>query len=107
MAVKREDVRSGSQLLAGALLDEVERIAERSAARMQEQLPSYARVPRRELMPVLVANLRHLLESIRDPDVDRRRDYRASGETRARQGISSDEMLHAGRIALDVVREEA
>jgi signal transduction histidine kinase len=92
------------------LLDDVERIAERSARRMQELLPSYARVPRDELVPVVVANTRNLLESIGDPGTDAGRggrQYRASGETRARQGITSDEMLNAWRIGLEGVREEA
>jgi signal transduction histidine kinase len=110
MAVNPEYVRSAVELLAGVLLRDVERIAERSAARIQELLPSYARVPRRELTPVVVSNERNLLEAIIDPDADPSRaqvDYRASGDTRARQGITSDEMLHAWRIGLEVVREEA
>ena len=101
---------SGSQRLAELLLRHLERIAERSAARMQELLPSYARVPRHELSPIVRANTRNILEAIRDPDVDRSRaqgDHRASGTTRARQGITSDEMLHAWRIGLESIREEA
>jgi signal transduction histidine kinase len=103
-------VRSGPQLLAEALLPYVERIAERSVARMQELLPAYSKVPRDELIPGVQANTRNLLEAIRDPDTDRRDDedsYRASGESRARQGITSDEMLNAWRIGLEGVREEA
>jgi signal transduction histidine kinase len=109
MAVNTGDVRSAS-LLAALLLRDVERIAERSAARMQEMLPSYAKVPRHELTAVVLTNTRNLLEAIRDPDADPGRaqeDYRASGEARARQGITSDEMLHGWRIGLDNVREEA
>jgi signal transduction histidine kinase len=107
--VKTGAVRTAS-ILAELLLDDVERIAERSAARMQELLPSYAKVPRHELTPIVRANTRNLLEAIRDPDADHSRaqdDYRASGESRVRQGITSDEMLHAWRIGLEVVREEA
>jgi signal transduction histidine kinase len=92
------------------LLRDVERIVERSAARMQELLPAYAKVPRDELIPVVRTNTRNLLEAIRDPDAVRGRDedaYRASGESRARQGITSDEMLNAWRIGLESVREEA
>lgn len=77
---------------------------------MQELVPAYLRVPRRELIPVVLANTRNLLEAIHDPDIDRRGeqvDHRASGETRARQGITLDEMLHGWRIGLEVVREEA
>jgi hypothetical protein len=108
--VNTEHVRSKSQLLAGVLLGRVERIAERSAARMQELLPSYARVPRHDVSPIVLANTRNVLEAIREPDADHSRrldDYRAMGETHARQGITSAEMLHAWRIDLEVVREEA
>ena len=99
-----------SQMLAEMLLRDVELIAERSAARMQELLPSYARVPVGELTPIVRANTRNILEAIRDPDADRSRaqdDHQASGDTRARQGITSDEMLHAWRIGLDSIREQA
>jgi hypothetical protein len=56
------------------------------------------------------ANTYNLLAVIVDPDADRGRmesDYRASGETRARQGIAGDEMLHAWRLGLEVTREAA
>ena len=43
------------------MLGEVERIAERSAVRMQELLPSYARVPLHELTPVTLVVLGQLL----------------------------------------------
>ena len=110
MAVKTGAVRSGPELLAGMLLRDVERIAGRSAERMQELLPAYARVPRDELMPIVLANTRSVLEAIRDPDADATRAeevYRATGEARVRQGITSDEMINAWRISLEVVREEA
>jgi signal transduction histidine kinase len=117
--VSTEDVRgaaapapalSRSPLLAEVLLRDVEWIAERSAARMQELLPSYARVPRHELTPVVRANTRNILEAICDPGADRMRarvQHVASGNTRARQGITSDEMLHAWRIGLEGIREQA
>jgi signal transduction histidine kinase len=107
--VNADDVR-GVQLLAAELLRDVERIAERGAARMQEMLPAYADVPRDALTPVTSANIRNLLEAIRDPDADTTRahaQYRTSGITRARQGITSDEMLNGWRIGLEVVREQA
>jgi signal transduction histidine kinase len=110
LAANGYELENGAQLLARVLLGDVERMAERSAARMQELLPGYASVPRRELIPVLLANIRNLLEAIRVPAADRLReqvDHRASGETRARQGITLDEMLHGWRIGLEVVREEA
>jgi hypothetical protein len=106
------DVRSTSPLeqLVGLLLADVERLSERGVAGMQELLPSYAKVPREELLPVVLANTRNLLEAILDPEADPSQahaDYRASGESRARQGITSDEMLQAWRIGLDVCRAEA
>ena len=112
MAAKSQDVRSASapEQLAGLLLADLDRIAERSVVAMQELLPSYASVPADELLPIVRANTTNILEAIRDPEGDRSRaaaDYVESGESRARQGITSDEMLHAWRIGLDVVREEA
>ena len=100
----------GPRLVAEALLNEVERIAERSAVRMQELLPSYARVPLHELTPVTLANARNLLTTVRESGAASHRAtdvYRASGESRARQGISSDELLHGWRIGLEVLCEEA
>jgi signal transduction histidine kinase len=108
--VGADDVSRLTRRLAEALLLDVEKIAARSVARMQELLPAYARVPREDLLPVTRTNTRHLLEAIRDPEVEPGREdraYRASGETRARQGITSDEMLNAWRIGLESVREEA
>ncbi len=104
------EARTAVQWLARALLDDVERIAGRSVGRMQELLPSYAKVPADALLPVTLTNTRNLLEAVCDPDGDRGRaddHFRLSGETRLRQGISADEMLQAWRIGLEVVREEA
>jgi signal transduction histidine kinase len=105
-----DQVRSDVEQLAGALLDNVERIAARSVARMQELLPSYAKVPAEKLVPVTLTNTRNLLEAVRDPDANPVRDedhFRVSGETRLSQQIAADEMLQAWRIGLEVVREEA
>jgi PucR-like helix-turn-helix protein len=113
MAVEAQDGRDAAtpmQQLAMLLLADVDRIAERAAARMQELLSSYAKVPRDELMPIVLANTVNLLGVIIDPATDRTRaeaDYRAAGETRAGQGIAGDEMLHAWRIGMEVTREEA
>jgi hypothetical protein len=98
------------QRLAEALVADADAIAERAAQRMQEQLPSYARVDVDDLVPVVRANTHNILDAIRDPDADRSGDeehYRESGEQRARQGITSDEMLHAWRIGLEVTRAAA
>jgi signal transduction histidine kinase len=100
------NVRSAS-LLAGVLLGDVAQIVERTTVLMQELLPSYARWPREDLIPVVLADTRHLLEAIRDPAADRGRDYRASGETQARRGVTSDDLLRGWQIGLEVVREEA
>ena len=110
MAATTDHVRSAVQRLAGALLEDVERIAGRSVARMQELLPSYAKVPADALLPVTLTNTRNLLEAIRDPDADPTpadRHFSQSGETRLTQGITADEMLQAWRIGLETVREEA
>jgi signal transduction histidine kinase len=105
-----DEIRGDVKQLASLLLDDLQPIAERGAARMQELLPGYAQVPRNELVPVVLANIRSLLEELGGHDVARGQSdahYRWSGETRARQGITSDEMLNAWRIGLEVVREEA
>jgi signal transduction histidine kinase len=103
-------VRGPVQRLAAALLDDVERIAGLSVARMRELLPSYAKVPAEALLPVTLTNTRNLLRAVGGPDADRGGDdrhFQVSGETRLAQGITADEMLQAWRIGLDVVREEA
>jgi PucR C-terminal helix-turn-helix domain len=113
MAVNTDHAREVGtpvQRLAGLLLADVDRLARLAARRMQEVLPSYAKVPLDELTPIVLANTRNLLEIIVDPEIERGRletDYRASGETRARQGIAGDEMLHAWRLGLEVTRHEA
>jgi GAF domain-containing protein len=110
MAANTYDVRTAVQRLARALLDDVERIAGRSVARMQELLPSYAQVPAEALIPVTLTNTRNLLEAVCGPNADSSRaddHFRVSGETRLGQGITADEMLEAWRIGLEVVREEA
>ncbi len=96
--------------LAGVLLGDVERIAKRSVARMQQLLPSYAKVPAENLLPVTLTNTRNLLEAVRAPGAETARDedhFRISGKTRVSQKIAADEMLQAWRIGLEVVREEA
>ncbi|MFZ0382399.1 MAG: GAF domain-containing protein [Solirubrobacteraceae bacterium] len=110
MAATTDDVRSAVQRLAGALLEDVDRITARSVARMQELLPSYANVPADALFPVTLTNTRNLLEAVLDPDADLApadRHFRHSGETRLTQRITADEMLQAWRIGLETVREEA
>ena len=110
MAAGSNRVGNALAPLAEALLDDVEQIAARSVARMQELLPSYASVPADVLLPVTLTNTRRVIEAVIDPDFDARRSrdhFRASGEARIRQGISADEMLQAWRIGLEVVREEA
>ncbi len=98
------------QRLTDEVLARIEVIADRAAERMQARLPSYARIPRAELLPVLRENMRDILLAVNEPAVAPQTDhphYRETGEVRARQGIASDEMLHAWRIGLEAVREEA
>ena len=110
MASNTHDVRSAVQRLAGALLEDVDRIAPVSVARMQERLPSYAVVPADSLIPVTLTNTRNLLEAVCEPHADHTvadDHFRLSGATRLSQGITADEMLQAWRIGLEVVREQA
>jgi signal transduction histidine kinase len=110
MSASTDDVRSALGQLADALLDDVERIAERSVARMRELLPSMAKLPADELLAVTLTNTRNLLEAVRDPDANLSRaedHFRVSGETRITQGITADKLLQGWRIGLEVVREEA
>lgn len=110
MTASTEGVRNEVRQLASVLLADVEEIAERGAARMQELLSAYARVPRAEPVGVVLGNTRNLLEAVGHLDSDRAQaevQYRVVGETRARQGIMSDEMLNGWRIGLEVVREQA
>ena len=113
MAASAKDsgvVETPLERLMDVLLARTDRIAERAAKRMQEQLPSYAPVPREELLPVVLENTRSILLAVRDPDAAPGADaahYREAGEVRARQGISTDEMLHAWRIGIDSARDEA
>lgn len=96
--------------LTEALLADADTLADRAARRMQEQLPTYANVPLADLTPVVRANTQNLLELILDPERDRgevEAAYREAGETRAQQGITSDEMLYGWRIGLEVTRERA
>jgi PucR C-terminal helix-turn-helix domain len=94
--------------LVDALLARVEEISDLSAAGFQEMFPSYARIEREALTPIIVGNTRRLLLTIRDPDhVPDIEGYRESGEQRARMGITSDEMLHAWRIGMTITREHA
>jgi hypothetical protein len=96
--------------LVDALLDRADVMADRAAAGFQEMFPSYAKYERSALTPIVLRNTRSMLDAVRDPDRDLAEDiawYRESGEERARMGITSDEMLHAWRIGLQVAREEA
>ena len=110
IATGGDTVLTPLQQLTDEMLERAGAVGERAAERMQEELPAYATVPREELLPVLLENTRNILLAVRDPDAappHLEAHYRESGETRARQGISSDEMLNAWRIALAAVREEA
>jgi signal transduction histidine kinase len=110
MAARTNEVRSAMQQLAGALLDDVERIAARSVTRTRELLPSYANLPPEALIPVTLTNTRNVLEAVLDADADPSRaedHFRVSGETRIREGITADDILQAWRIGVESVREEA
>jgi signal transduction histidine kinase len=96
--------------LAAVLLGDLAQIVERTVARMQELLPAYATVPRQELIAVVLADTRQLLEAIRAAETDRDlagSDDRVRARTRAGQGVSGDELLAGWRVGLDVVCEQA
>ena len=110
MAANTTDVRRAVERLVGALLDDAERIARHSAARMQELLPSYAKVPADELIPVTLTNTRNLLHAVGDqsvPHAGADDHSQLLGDARLNRGITADEMLQTWRIGLEVVREEA
>jgi GAF domain-containing protein len=110
VAARTDEISSGLEQLAAGLLDDVERIAERSMARMKELLPGYAEVPAEELLPVTLANTRNVLEAVLDPHADPSQaedHFRSSGQTLIRQGITADDLLEAWRIGMGSLREEA
>jgi hypothetical protein len=104
------DTTTQLERLVDALYECAELMSQRAAGGFQEKFPSYARFELGDLTPIVLRNTRSLLAAIRDPDGEAMLDlttYRESGEERARQGITSDEMLHAWRIGLKVTREHA
>ena len=107
MTARTEDVRGEVWQLAAAVLAGADRIAARSAERMREQLPSYAAVPQAQLMPTLSANVRRVLEAVQGGEPVTPAGFRALGDARARQGISSHDMVQGWWIGLQAVREEA
>ena len=56
MPAGADEIRGEVKQLASLLLDDLQPIAERGAARMQELLPGYAQVPHNELVPVVLAD---------------------------------------------------
>ena len=110
MAASTDEARSALKQVAVALLDDIDGIAGRSVARMQEVLPSHAEVPAEALLPVTLTNTRNLLEAVLDSGADPSRaedHFRVSEETGIRQGITADDRLQAWRIGVESVREEA
>lgn len=89
---RSQPTQSKVEQLAGVLLDDAERIAEFSVARMQELLPSYAKVPAEQLTPPALTSTRDLLDAISDPNADPSRaeeHFRVLSETRLNQGIAA------------------
>ena len=110
MVASTDEARRSRQQLAAGLLDEVERIAQGSVARMRNLIPSYAEVPATELLPVVVTNIRNVLEAELDPRADPKRGedrFRPASQTRTHEGITADALLQAWRIGMDSIREEA
>jgi GAF domain-containing protein len=110
MPAKTDDVRLALEQLAAALVDDLERIAQRTVTRMQELLPSYAKVPTETLIPVTLTHLRNLLQAVVDPEADPSRaedEFRIWGETGVSRGVTADDLLQAWRIGAQCVRQEA
>jgi len=86
--------------LVEMLLHDLDRIVEHAVEHLQAASRSYAVLAPGELAPVAATNISNLLTLVLDPDTDRacvERAYRESGEIRARQGVTSDEMLNGWR----------
>jgi signal transduction histidine kinase len=109
------DVRADVELLAVAMLNDLERITELSLAQIQDQVPAYAKVPPETALPSMSSNMREGLEAICDPSIDLSRDgdeldltgNAVSLELRIRAGITTSQMVQAWRIAQQVMRQEA
>jgi len=96
--------------LVEMLLHDLDRIVEHAVEHLQAASRSYAVLAPGELAPVAATNISNLLTLVLDPDTDRacvERAYRESGEIRARQGVTSDEMLNGWRAGMEALREEA
>jgi signal transduction histidine kinase len=109
MAASADEISSGLRQLATALLDDVEPIARRSVARLQELLPGYAEVPADELLPDTVTITRNLIEAVLDPRADPAADnhFWAPGQERIRQGFTADAPIQGWRMRVESVAEEA
>jgi PucR C-terminal helix-turn-helix domain len=97
------------RLLVDALVADLEVIAERTTTRVFEELPGYRRLSRERVLEgvrsTFRAGHRGLLER-RPPDAEEHLPTaRRCGQAAATEGVPVDELLHAYRIGLDVLRE--
>src|SRR5260370_27064588 len=108
MAATTDEISSGVRQLATALLDDIEPIARRSVARLQELRRGYAEAPAEELLPVILTSTRIVLEAVlhRPPDPNRAEaPARVSRETRNSDWIPADDILQAWQTGLGPMRE--
>jgi hypothetical protein len=103
------DRDSAWRVLVNTLVADLEVIAERTTARVFEELPGYRRLSRERVLDgvrrTFRAGHRGLLER-RPPGVEEQLPYaRRCGQAAATEGVPVDELLHAYRIGLDVLRE--
>jgi hypothetical protein len=108
-------VTSGGSATFGALVralaGDLELLLDRCAERILATLPSYAGLASRDLEPQLRANYERLLAELADrrpPGSEEDLEpFVAAGASRARQGVSIEDMLSGWRVGLDVLRERA
>src|SRR5260370_38253689 len=108
MAATTDEISSGVRQLATALLDDIEPIARRSVARLQELRRGYAEAPAEELLPVILTSTRIVLEAVlhRRPDPNRAGDHPpVSGRTRNRDWVTADTLLRACQNGVATQRE--
>jgi hypothetical protein len=101
---------AGLLQLLTALSDEVGEIARRAAERMVEELDSYRDLDAEAVRPMVQDNMTAVIAVLTDPaerSPERDERLRDVGRTRASQGISADDMLHAWRMGTEELRTSA
>lgn len=95
--------------LMARLAAAAEPLGERILARMRVEIPLYARWDPDDLRPTIHSSLRGILRPLEEgrPVTETElAEFRSYGDTRARQGIPTDEMLRAWRLSIRAVLDE-